>query len=454
MTKSINPSRLSDQTSHRSMGVATQVISAQAIECDDLSKYLDDATINALAAKHGAADQRKRKLTSVTLLWTLVMSLAGRDGKLKLKSIADQFAIGQSQARQQKLSKQSVSKQLRRRPWQYMRAVVEHVMGLHADLFATQLGHTCQEWIRSILIVDETVMPLAQTLVELYPASRQQARAESKVEVCLHPASGLPDVLSIRPERDNRINSQFLRPKGEKALYLFDLGYWWYALLAEIVQRGQHFVTRLRLDAAITVEQVMCGHPGWQGHRLDLDALAPFKSLDLIVRLGAQRHQMDISLRLVGILTDQGWHIWVTNLSNPLVWPPARIGDLYRLRWQIEILFRVLKHVLNIHRFVATNDNGFRLQVYAALLFYLLTRILLLKAARQAGLPLTAFSEVYALEVVAAALRNTTALACLRAPVDWAVLEQHLINLIINQARRPNPKRLSQLTTFLSLEAA
>jgi hypothetical protein len=456
VTKSINPSRLSDQTSHKSLAVATQAVERDKESIKDLTECLDETTIQEVAEQHEAADQRKRKLTCVTLLWTLVISLVGGNGVLNLKWITHHYAVQQEDFTKQKLSKQAVSKQLRQRPWQYVRAVVEQVMELYAELFADQLGTTCAEWVRSILIVDETVMPLAQGLVEMYPSSRsttERPRAESKVEVCLHPASCLPDVLAIREERDNRILSRFLRPEGEKALYLFDLGYWWYDLLSEIIRRGQHFVTRLRLDAAITVEHVTTGNPYWQGERLNLAALLPFKTIDLIVRLGSQKHKMDVSVRLVGLLTEDGWRFWATNLLDPALWPPIRIADLYRLRWQIEILFRVLKHVLNIHRFVASNDNGFRLQIYTALLFYLLTRILILKAAQQADLPLTAFSEVYALQVVSAALQRTTNLVRIGAPVDWLQLEQFLINLVINQARRSNPKRLSQLATFLK-EAA
>ena len=43
---------------------------------------------------------------------------------------------------------------------------------------------------------------------------------------------------------------------------------------------------------------------------------------------------------------------------------------MYRLRWQIEILFRNLKHVLRMANFVSTTENGLRIQMYAALIHY------------------------------------------------------------------------------------
>lgn len=454
MTKSINPSQLSSQTSHESLKVATQVLDKEMMPRRTLGDLLDAAWIEQVAQAHQAGDRRRRKVTCVSLVWILVLALGKGCEKLKLSTLAAIYSSRQSAGDEQKLSKNALSKQLRQRPWQYMRALVEGLMSLHGELFAQELGQTCAEWIRQILIVDETIMQLSIKLFQSYPASRsnqKKPRAAQKTEVCYHPASGLPDVLAIREERDNRVHSQFLRPAGEKAIYLFDLGYWWYTLLAEISQRSQQFVSRLRLDAAIKVEQVLVGCATWQGQSLKAADLMGYKSgqeIDLIVRLGSQSNQMAISLRLVGLLTAEGWRFWVTNLFDAQSWSVAMIADLYRVRWQIEILFRVLKSVLNIHQFVVSNENGFRLQIYAALLLYVLTRIVMLKAAQQSQQSLDVFSEVYALQVVSEALSLQAELLRKEQNVDWESLEQYLTNLIINQARRTNPKRLSQFAKF------
>ncbi|SFJ33914.1 transposase, partial [Bradyrhizobium sp. cf659] len=48
---------------------------------------------------------------------------------------------------------------------------------------------------------------------------------------------------------------------------------------------------------------------------------------------------------------------------------------LYKSRWQIELLFRWIKQHLDIRKFLGANDNAVRLQVFAAMIAYLLLRI-------------------------------------------------------------------------------
>jgi hypothetical protein len=53
----------------------------------------------------------------------------------------------------------------------------------------------------------------------------------------------------------------------------------------------------------------------------------------------------------------------------------ARSSALYKVRWQIELLFRWIKQHLHIRRFLGNNDNAIRLQLFAAMIAYALLRI-------------------------------------------------------------------------------
>jgi hypothetical protein len=63
------------------------------------------------------------------------------------------------------------------------------------------------------------------------------------------------------------------------------------------------------------------------------------------------------------------------------------LGDwAYHLFDQIiEILFRNLKCVLRIAHFVSTTENGIRLPIYAVLIHYVLTHLVILKAMQETG---------------------------------------------------------------------
>ena len=62
-------------------------------------------------------------------------------------------------------------------------------------------------------------------------------------------------------------------------------------------------------------------------------------------------------------------------LSNDLQRSAGEIAALYRQRWQIELLFRWVKQHLKIRAFLGRSENAIRLQLYAAMIAYLLLRI-------------------------------------------------------------------------------
>ena len=61
--------------------------------------------------------------------------------------------------------------------------------------------------------------------------------------------------------------------------------------------------------------------------------------------------------------------------SNDLERKAVAIGQLYKTRWQIELLFRWMKQHLRIRAFIGNNENAIRLQIIAAMIAYVLIRI-------------------------------------------------------------------------------
>ena len=71
---------------------------------------------------------------------------------------------------------------------------------------------------------------------------------------------------------------------------------------------------------------------------------------------------------------------------------PAHIYKLYALRWQVEIFFNVIKNVLSLQNIISRNKNGIMIEIYAALIFHLLTRIVIALAAQKTGQAIHQFS--------------------------------------------------------------
>ena len=76
-------------------------------------------------------------------------------------------------------------------------------------------------------------------------------------------------------------------------------------------------------------------------------------------------------------------------LTNDLERPAEEIARLYKERWQIELLFKWLKQNLKIRRFLGRSENAVRIQLYVALIAFMLLRILHNTAARALKLSTT-----------------------------------------------------------------
>lgn len=83
---------------------------------------------------------------------------------------------------------------------------------------------------------------------------------------------------------------------------------------------------------------------------------------------------------------------------------PQLIYELYAQRWQIEIFFNLIKNVLSLENIISKNKNGIMIEIYSALIFYLLTRIIIALAAQKTGRSIHEFSFERAHKLVRGAL--------------------------------------------------
>jgi hypothetical protein len=68
--------------------------------------------------------------------------------------------------------------------------------------------------------------------------------------------------------------------------------------------------------------------------------------------------------------------------------PAVNIAQLYKERWEIELLFKWLKQNLKIRRLLGRSENAVRIQIYVALIALLLLCILHHTVARSSTAPL------------------------------------------------------------------
>ena len=90
---------------------------------------------------------------------------------------------------------------------------------------------------------------------------------------------------------------------------------------------------------------------------------------DHVIGMGEGRQE--ITLRKIGYYDPETARHYVF-LTNNFMLEAKIIADLYKARWQIEVFFKEIKQFLKIKKFVGTNENAVKIQLYTALTVYLL----------------------------------------------------------------------------------
>lgn len=174
-----------------------------------------------------------------------------------------------------------------------------------------------------------------------------------------------PDRIFTHSAKDNSANyfESCIDFKAKGFLYLFDREYNRHETFERLAHSKNFFITRMKED---TCYQVLNTRPVSNRFRHDLKIIK-----DQSIRLGKKpHHQVPSPLRRIEAVDREGHAlVFLTNLFHLAA---STIAQVYRQRWQIELFFKWIKQHLKIKRFLSHSLNGILLQIYAALILYLL----------------------------------------------------------------------------------
>ncbi len=185
-----------------------------------MSRLLPTATLSTLARKWKADDVRQRKLTCTIFFWMTILAF-GPGGPISLHQVITYGLVASLMsglgAAQVALSKEAVSENFRERPWQFFAAVFEYLLTGYATLWSGMAGQpnllVVKDW--QILLIDATVMRVAQQLIEVFPASANGKCPEwaaLKLHTTFRLFRGVPEVLALTPQKKNERKIDFLAP--------------------------------------------------------------------------------------------------------------------------------------------------------------------------------------------------------------------------------------------------
>lgn len=383
--------------------MATQATIIDQEEINDkytrFQDILSDEKLEALFLKHGVQDRRKRKLFMRCFFWLMVFSSSQPANRGTLLHLVGFFLGAAFILFPDKniitLSKMAVSKRLSNVSWYLFRGVYNHLLSQYTDILNADNNKFLNQF-KEAFAIDGSVISLSKTMEDVF-ASIHKGKSSLKLNVKY--SIKTETVAKLQVTSGKRHDSQFrFVTQAKNVLYLIDLGYWSFTLIHKISEVGSFFVMRLKKSCDPLVTAVNCEtHQHLVGKRLSeigyfLNTQLSIGCIDLTVTLSkAAKPRFNDKVRLVGVFYEEEWRFYVTNIFT-VEFTPQVIYDVYASRWQVEIFFNIIKNVLKLDNIISRTKNGIMIEIYSALIFYLLIRIVMALAAQKTGKSIYEFS--------------------------------------------------------------
>jgi hypothetical protein len=223
---------------------------------------------------------------------------------------------------------------------------------------------------QKLFIIDSTTITLFQEILKAAgrPSISGKRKGGIKAHTLMKADEDVPQLIRFSPGAANDIS--FMKnvsvPKG--SILVFDRGYRDYTHLDRWSNEGVTWVTRLRGKAVVEelFEKSISSYHQNQG-----------VISDKVVCLG--NHVTDsltkVQARLIKYFDKENDRTFEF-ITNNFDYSPVTIAQLYKKRWQIEILFKRIKQTYPLRNFLGDNENAIKIQIWCALIADLLLKVI------------------------------------------------------------------------------
>ena len=322
-------------------------------------RTFDEQSLNELGIAAGLC-KRQRIATPYRLMLSLIQAFAGST----LDSIADILRTFNALCATQMRYK-PFHNQLRKRGFaQFVRLMLSRLLNeLACDVlqFSSDSAFARFERIR---IQDGTSFAVKPALAAIFPGrftTISPAAVELHVDMDLMSETANRVMLSA----DSEAEGQFLPEPEELAgeLLLADRGYVSMAYLKRVEQAGGSYIVRGKSDMNPLIIKAI-GADGQEIECLREKKLKQVRGkllknewVDLRVRFGEGNKSYECRLVVHPNLSARGTLRYLLTNLDAAEFSVQQISDGYRLRWQIELLFKEWKSHCNLHAFDTANAN-------------------------------------------------------------------------------------------------
>jgi putative transposase len=323
--------------------------------------------------------RRLREVRAAEFVWSVVIS---------------RFRHGRP-AFQQALQcyRQLTSTEIWRRPFQmrfkcaaavtlFERAFEDLVAPWRNRAAARGIRHPLARHVADVVIVDGTTIRLSDSLRNVFRGTGKGSPAMLKVLFTISAFGMLPLAAQLANGADND-NKFFPRldlfVRG--TLFLFDKGFFVHTRLRAIRDAGHHFLCAMKCNSNPRVVRIVTA-PRRVRARFDASSKPVFLR-DLIARDARVASEWDLDVDVGGVACrlvivpgrERKPRPYFTTLSRD-VFRPRDVAEMYRLRWQIELVFKELKQHLNLGAVPTGDPFAAQVFVWASLIALAISRCL------------------------------------------------------------------------------
>jgi hypothetical protein len=339
-----------------------------------LRQLFDENWLNKTAKQQGFC-KRLRDIRPLELVSSQVSALG--DGKVDAIADLHRSFNGIHMDTRAGVAYKPFHNQLRKAEFaDFMQVVTCRAMALFKQELCLALPEKLKRF-EQVLLQDGSSFALHPDLAEIFP---NRFKGHSPAGVECHMTMSLADAQPIKLgiSADTASERDYL-PKAEQMthkLLLADAGYIGLKYMADIERNNGFYLMRATKQINPTITRAL------HSKGKEVKALAGLKLKDLKQRRGARTQVLDLDVQwqrhdcrmvLFWHKKEKRYLWWLTNLPRE-EFSGEDVMKLYRIRWQIELLFKEWKSHNNLKKFVTRQPYLVKGLIWASLLSLLLKR--------------------------------------------------------------------------------
>ena len=220
------------------------------------------------------------------------------------------------------------------------------------------------------------------------PKNEGKKKGGLKVHMMIDAHSDTPAFVKISEAKQHDKNFLQYLVLAAHSMIVFDRAYNHYLQFAKWTEQSINFVCRLKKNAVYQIVQEVFKQELQDGKQ------GVLKEEHIHIKYKEDKQEKTLCLRKVTYRDEKGrLYEFITNnfeISN------EEVAFIYKLRWNIELLFKKLKQNFQLHYFYSETENGIKTQIWCTLIAQLLLMVLKVKSeSRKAFSTIAALVRIY-----------------------------------------------------------